>query len=203
MFITFEGLDGSGKSTQCKKLVSALESKGHRVVLTREPGGTALAEKIRNLLLENDGVSDPLTEYLLFTAARVDHINKVIKPALEGGKIVICDRFYDSSVIYQGVLKGLDLAVMESVYNTAIGDFKPDLTIFIDITPELAIERSSKRVGTENHYDNIRLEKLAKMREGYLNLCQRAKDVLVRIDGDGAENEVFDRIYAIVLKKLG
>jgi dTMP kinase len=203
MFITFEGLDGSGKSTQCKKLVSALEVKGHGVLLTREPGGTAFAEKIRNLLLENGGIPDPLTEYLLFTAARVDHVNKVIKPGLEGGKIVICDRFYDSSVIYQGVLKGLDLGVMEDIYNAAIGNFTPDLTIFIDISPELAIKRSASRAEVDNHYDKIKLKKLSKMREGYINLCQKTHERSVIIEGDRCENDVFEQIYEIVSRKLG
>lgn len=202
MFITFEGLDGSGKSTQCKKLIESLESEGYSVLLTREPGGTALAEKIRNLLLENNGVSDPLTEYLLFTAARVDHVNNVIKPALKEGKIVVCDRFYDSSVIYQGVLKGLDIKVMDDIYISTIGAFKPDLTIFIDISPELAIERSSNRVGAENHYDNIKLEKLLKMRNGYLSLCEAHPERMKVVDGNSSIEDTFTQIRAFITKRM-
>lgn len=202
MFITFEGLDGSGKSTQCKKLASALESKGYGVILTREPGGTVLAEKIRNLLLDNNGVQDPMTEYLLFTAARADHVNKVIKPALKEGKIVLCDRFYDSSVIYQGVLKGLNKSVMEYIYKAAIGEFWPDLTVFIDISPELTLERSSSRDGDENHYDNIKLEKLSKMRDGYLALCHKTSERSAIIDGSGDRDDVFEQIWGLFSKKI-
>lgn len=201
MFITFEGLDGSGKSTQCVRISEALNKYGKDVLLTREPGGTELGESIRDLLLKSGGVEDPLTEYLLFTAARVEHVNKLIKPALNSGKVVVCDRFYHSSLVYQGVLKGLSFDCMHKIYNASLGDFKPDLTILLDISPEVALTRLSKRADSSNHYDDLKLQKLESMRAGYLAFAE-GNERFVVIDAGEGEEVVFKEIFDKILKNL-
>ena len=142
MFITFEGIDFSGKSTQCRRLADFLAARGHDVVLLREPGGTALSEKIRQLLLDknSDGL-EPLAEFFLYSAARAQLVEEIIRPALQEGKIVICDRFFDSSIAYQGGGRGINIAEIEAVNRISTGELTPDLTIIIDISIETSLNR--------------------------------------------------------------
>lgn len=144
IFISFEGMEGAGKTTQIKCLAKALNKKGFEVVVTREPGGTAFGKTIRNLLLKNDSnIEHPFTDLCLFTADRLEHIEKVIKPALKENKIVICDRFTDSTLAYQVGGQGLNEAVV--LQFIALSDLKPDLTIFLDLDPESGLDRVYKR----------------------------------------------------------
>lgn len=202
MFITFEGGDGTGKTTQCQKLRDYFISQGSEVILTREPGGTELAEKIRSLLLANSGIEDPMTEYLLITAARLDHVTKLIKPALDSGKIVICDRFYDSSLVYQGVLKGLSFAEMDEIYRRIFADFEPSITILLDLDVEKASDRTEKRAEIGNHYDDITANKRQKIREGFLEIQSRNTDRIRVVDALGDQNTVFSRILEALARKM-
>ena len=138
-FITFEGCDFCGKSTQIQLLKEYFEINNKKVFLTREPGGTIVAEKIRELILSSKGITDPLTEYLLIAAARKDHVDNLIKKKIQQGYYVLSDRFYDSSICYQGYYKNLDINVLETIKELTIGKFEPDLTFLIDI-PEEEIE---------------------------------------------------------------
>lgn len=170
MFITFEGCEGSGKSTQARLLASHLQTLGGKVVLTREPGGTELAESVRALILQGSGVPDPMTEFLLITAARRDHINNLIKPKLAEGYVVICDRFFDSSLAYQGAAKGWDIPVMKEIHQIACDDFQPDLTFVLDVDFETASARIKARRGVAaNHYDDMGKEFFTKLRAQFLH----------------------------------
>ncbi|MDA0939250.1 MAG: dTMP kinase, partial [Proteobacteria bacterium] len=152
LFITFEGCDGSGKSTQANLLTETLRKEGYIVCLTKEPGGTELADAIRSLIL-NKEVKDAAVEFLLLSAARRDHMNNIILPALQKGMIVICDRFIDSSIVYQGIVKGLNINTIKQVHLDFMHNLYPDLTFLLDIKPQNAIKRLKKRGGELNCYD--------------------------------------------------
>jgi len=176
-FITIEGPDGAGKTTQIKLLRDYLVDKGYEVVMTREPGGTPLAEKIRNLLLDPaSGKVYPTTEALLYAASRAQHVAEVILPALQAGKIVLCDRFVDSSIVYQGLGRGLDPQAIIKVNLFATQGLTPHLTILLDLTPEEGLARLVKR-NREEHQELDRLEQESldfyrKVRQGYLDLVK-------------------------------
>ncbi|HHW32050.1 MAG TPA: dTMP kinase [Clostridiaceae bacterium] len=157
LFITIEGMDGSGKTTQIEKIKEYFQQKGYEPVLTREPGGTKISEKIRNIILDesNTGMS-PVTEMLLYASARAQLVFEVIKPALNQGKVVICDRFIDSSYAYQGYGRGIDLKFIENVNEPALDNVMPDITFFFDIEPKLALARRISATGA----DRIEKEKL-------------------------------------------
>lgn len=168
MFITFEGIDGSGKSTQCQLLKESLEQKGYKVLLTREPGGTRTAEAIRNVLLHVHEPIEPMTEVFLYCAARVEHLEKIILPKLAEGYIVISDRFYDSTIAYQGGGRGLGLEKMIEVNRIFIEKATPDLTFFVDTNLSTIEERMNKK-----ELDRIEKEGMSfmkKVRQGYLDL---------------------------------
>ena len=176
-FITFEGGEGTGKSTQCKQLASVLEEKGIPCLLTREPGGSPGAEEIRNLLVNGDkGRWDSLTEMLLFMAARRNHLMTRILPALQEGKVVICDRFLDSTLAYQGYGYGKNqetINAINSVYHLIAGDFYPDLTIVLDIDPLVGLKRSCERAGnTEKRFESMDLSFHQNLRRGFLDLAR-------------------------------
>ncbi len=177
LFITLEGLDGCGKSTQAKMLAEYLVSQGHQVVLTREPGGTALAEAIRNLILTPTAEElDPMAEILLYAAARAQHVKTLIKPALAAGQVVICERFVDSSLAYQGYGLGYDPELIRQVNQTAIGQFEPDLTFLLDID----CDQGTRRVLDRSRDGNQQIDRIeargtpfhARVRQGYLALAQ-------------------------------
>lgn len=183
LFLTFEGIDGSGKSTQARMLAETLRAAGHDVVLTREPGGSEGAEQIRRLVLEGDPDRwSAATELLLFTAARRDHLERTIEPALAAGKVVICDRFADSSRMYQGLSRGNLRAEVDQLHALMIGR-EPDLTLLIDMDPETGLARAKGRQGTEERFEDFGLELQQTMRAGFLALAAEFGDRIRVIDG--------------------
>lgn len=183
-FITFEGIDGSGKSTQARLLAEHLRGRGEQVVLTREPGGSPGAEEIRKLVLEGDPDKwSAETEILLFTAARRDHLEKTIQPALAAGQIVICDRFADSTRLYQGITRGDLRGLVDKLHALMIGR-EPDLTVIIDMDPAKGLARAKGRKGTEERFEDFGLTLQEKMRAGFLDLAREFPDRCRVIDGD-------------------
>lgn len=194
LFITFEGIDGSGKSTQARRLARSLESRGHDVVLTREPGGSTGAEEIRELLVKGDpGRWSAETEILLFTAARRDHLEKTIRPALDTGKIVVSDRFADSTRVYQGAARGELRQLVDRLHSAVIAT-EPDLTFIIDMDPQIALRRGLARQSGEDRFEDLGLEFQQKLRAGFLDLARDFPDRAVIIDGNGAEDLIAQKV---------
>lgn len=182
-FISFEGIDGSGKSTQAKLLAKTLSELGHDVVLTREPGGSVGAEEIRALVLQGDPDRwSAESEILLFTAARRDHMEKTILPALDQGKTVICDRFADSTRMYQGLSRG-DLRRLVDELHSLMIPRDPDLTILIDLDPKLGLTRAKARNTVEERFEDFGISLQEKMRIGFLDLAQQFAQRFRVIDG--------------------
>ena len=183
LFISFEGIDGSGKSTQCRRLAETLQTKGYEVVLTREPGGSQGAEEIRALVLQGDPDRwSAETEILLFTAARRDHLERTILPALAAGKVVICDRFADSTRMYQGLSRGDLRETVDKLHSLMIGR-EPDLTVLIDMDPEVGLSRALSRQGVEERFESFGADLQKQMREGFLSLAQEYANRFRIIDG--------------------
>ena len=183
LFISFEGIDGSGKSTQVTRLADHLRGLGREVVVTREPGGSEGAEEIRALVLQGDPDRwSAETEILLFTAARRDHLERLIRPALAAGKIVICDRFADSTRMYQGLSRGDLRATVDKLHDLMIG-VEPDLTILIDMDPVEGLKRAKGRQGTEERFEDFGAELQAAMRSGFRELSQEYSERFQVIDG--------------------
>ncbi|MCY4334882.1 MAG: dTMP kinase [Litoreibacter sp.] len=202
MFITFEGIDGSGKSTQSRLLAGHLEAAGRQVVLTREPGGSPGAEEIRKLLVE--GATDRWsaeTEILLFTAARRDHLEKRILPALQDGQIVISDRFADSTRVYQGATRGERRAMVDSLHAQMIGT-EPDLTLIIDMDPDAALERGLARGSGEDRFEEFGAEFQHRLRAGFLALAEEEPARCMIINGNRPADEVGAEVQALVLSRL-
>jgi dTMP kinase len=184
-FITLEGGEGAGKSTQARLLSNWLTEKGISVVLTREPGGTPSAEDIRNLLVTGEvGRWDPLTETLLHYAARREHMARLILPALEAGQWIICDRFIDSTTAYQGYGQGIDLATIASLRETVLGAFKPDLTLILDVSPETRRGRTAGRPGNEDRYERMNEAFHDRVRAGFHAIATAEPDRCVLIEAD-------------------
>ncbi|MEL6620924.1 MAG: dTMP kinase [Pseudomonadota bacterium] len=201
-FISFEGIDGSGKSTQARMLADRLRTEGHDVVLTREPGGSPGAEEIRALVLQGDPDRwSAETELLLFTAARRDHMERLIEPALADGKIVICDRFADSTRLYQGLSRGDLRGTVDQLHALMIGR-EPDLTILIDMDPETGLARARGRQGTEERFEDFGTDLQAKMREGFLDLAQEFPDRFRTIDGARDIDQVARDVHITVTAHL-
>ncbi len=202
MFITFEGIDGSGKSTQSRLLAGKLEAAGHSVVLTREPGGSPGAEDIRRLLVEGEPDRwSAETEILLFTAARRDHLERRIAPALKEGKVVVCDRFADSTRVYQGATRGENRAMVDSLHAQMIGT-EPDLTLIIDMDPDTALERGLARDSGEDRFEEFGADFQHKLRAGFLALAEEYPDRCVVIDGQRGADEVGALVLQVVLDRL-
>ena len=198
LFLTFEGIDGSGKSTQARLLAEYLRDRGHDVVLTREPGGSPGAEEIRRLVLEGDPDRwSAETEILLFTAARRDHLERTIQPALAAGKVVICDRFADSTRMYQGLSRGDLRPVVDQLHSLMIGR-EPDLTLLIDMDPETGLGRAKGRQGTEERFEDFGLDLQQKMRAGFLELSREYVDRYRVIDGNRPLEAVATDVQALV-----
>jgi dTMP kinase len=198
-FITFEGIEGSGKSTQTKLLFNHFNKINQPAILTREPGGTKVAEEIRNLLVNGDiGKFDGITETLLNFAARRDHVEKLIKPTLKAGKTVICDRFFDSTYAYQGFGYELDLALIENVKKLAINDFAPDITFLIDIDVEMAMERIISREDN-NRYEKMDISFHQKVRKGFLEIAKNNPRIKI-INGAKSVPEIHYEIIGYLSK---
>ena len=197
-FISFEGIDGCGKSTQAKILSTKLTDCGNKVLLTREPGGSEGAEEIRNLLLKgNPDRWSAETELLLFTAARRDHLERTILPALESGTTVICDRFSDSTRVYQGVTRG-DLRDLVDKLDDAMIPRQPEITILIDLDPNIGLTRALERSNTEARFEDFGLEMQIKLREGFLSLANEFPKRIMVIDGNRSEAEVAQTIIKLL-----
>ena len=201
-FISFEGIDGSGKSTQAKVLSKTLEDLGHNVVLTREPGGSIGAEEIRRLVLQGDPDRwSAESEILLFTAARRDHLEKTILPALDAGKIVICDRFADSTRMYQGLSRG-DLRTLVDELHGLMIPRDPDLTVLIDLDPKLGLSRAKSRNTVEERFEDFGISLQEKMRVGFLNLAEEYADRFRVIDGQRDIDVVAADVLTVVQKHI-
>jgi len=201
-FITFEGIDGSGKTTQISHLADALRDAGHEVITTREPGGSPGAEEIRSLVLEGDPDRwSAETEILLFTAARRDHLERTILPALATGKIVLCDRFADSTRMYQGLSRGDLRAIVDQLHKIMIGR-EPDLTILIDMDPATGLARAKSRATSEERFEDFGQALQEQMRKGFLSLAQEFPDRFRKINGDQPIEDVSRDICETVLAHL-
>jgi dTMP kinase len=197
LFISLEGIDGSGKSTQGRHLAEALRARGHAVTLTREPGGSPGAEEIRRLVLE--GATDRWsaeTEILLFTAARRDHLEKTIRPALARGEVVITDRFADSTRIFQGITRGDLTETVDRLHSLMIG-VEPDLTLLFDLDPAKGLARATARPGTELRFEDMGLGFQTRAREGFLALAARHARFRT-IDADADQATVAERVWRAV-----
>jgi dTMP kinase len=196
IFITFEGIDGSGKSTQARSLADRMTANGQEVVLTREPGGSPGAEAIRRLLVEGDTDRwSPETEILLFTAARRDHLERTIAPALAAGKVVISDRFADSTRVYQGAARADLRPVVDLLHETMIGR-EPDLTFVIDMDPEAALTRGLARNSGEDRFEDFGLEFQKKLRQGFLDLAGQFPERCHVINGSQSVDNVAADVFA-------
>ncbi len=181
-FISLEGIEGSGKSTQLNFVIDYLQSNSIDVVSTREPGGTLVSEKIRDVLLDNELPGMHMdTELLLMFAARVEHVRRVIQPALDLGKWVVCDRFYDATYAYQGYGRQIDLKRIDALKDFAIGELAPELTILLDVTLEVSMDRVAKR-GNKDRFENEKIAFYKKVREGYLIIADKNPDRVASID---------------------
>ncbi len=195
LFITFEGGDGCGKTTQIKLLEEYLQSKGYKTLLTREPGSKGLGVKVREILLNYDGEVSPVCESLLFLADRAQNVDCIIKPALEEGTIVICDRHTDSSVAYQGYGRGLDIDRINMLNNIATSGLKPDLTIVLDVD----VETSQARVGTEkDRMESAGIEFFERVRKGFLEIAKQEPERVKVVDSTKTIDEIHKEIVEIV-----
>jgi len=202
-FITFEGGEGTGKSTQVARLVERLRARDLEVVQTREPGGSQGAEEIRNLALNGDaGRWSPMTETLLMYAARSDHLERTVRPALDAGRWVVCDRFADSSRAYQGVGGGTPAAFIETLDAAVVGATQPDLTLIFDLPVEVGLERAFGRGLFETRFESKGLEFHERLRRGFLDIAAAHPDRCVVIDADGDQDTVEARVWAAVEARL-
>lgn len=192
--ITLEGGEGAGKTSILTRLASALEQQGHSVVCTREPGGIEIAEQIRRVILDRDNMSmDPRTEALLYAAARRQHLVEKVIPAMEAGKVVLCDRYIDSSLAYQGHARGLGIEEIYTINKFAIEEYMPDLTLYFDIEPEVGLGRISKDAGREvNRLDVESMKFHEAVREGYQLLVERYPERIHVIDARNDVTAVFE-----------
>lgn len=203
-FITLEGGEGTGKSTQASLLAEALRDAGVEIVLTREPGGAPGAEEIRKLLISGEATRwDPVSELLLYIAARREHVTRLIEPALARGAWVVCDRFADSTMAYQGYGHGLGRAACETAHHLALGDFSPELTLILDLPVEEALSRAIKRPGNETRYEGMDIEFHRRLREGYLEIARREPTRCRVVDASGSIEAVQASLRRIVAAHFG
>ena len=205
MFISLEGTEGCGKTTQLEYLSIFLEDKGHPYVVTREPGGTAIGEKIRSILLDpasKDLV--PAAELLLYMADRAQHINSLIKPQLADGKIVLCDRYFDATVVYQGFARGLNIELIQQLHQILFDDLKPDVTLLLDLAPQVGLQRAwqqlntGQRAGQESRFETEKAAFHEKVRAGYLELARLEPRRFRIVDAAQSQDQVFTAISNIV-----
>lgn len=207
IFVTFEGIEGCGKSTQIALLADALERSGIPFSVTREPGGSKIGAHIRSILLNtvNHDIT-ARTELLLYEADRAQHVEQMIVPSLEKGEVVLCDRFSDATLAYQGFGRGLDTKIIEELNVVATGGLKPDITFFIDCPVEVGLERAIKRSASENTSEmRFEMEKISfhkRVREGYIHIMRSDPDRVIQINGDRDMNEVHRDIFRILFELL-
>ncbi len=203
-FITFEGVDGAGKSTQVARLACSLREVGLETVTTREPGGAPGAEEIRALLVEGEVERwDSLSEALLHNAARNEHLKKTVLPMLAAGNWVISDRFSDSTTAYQGYGQGLDLDLLRRLDNLVVGGFSADLTLILDIDVKIGLERAVSASGDEDRYERMGVDFLQRLRQGFLDIAGREQDRCVIIDAENSVENIEALIREAVSRRLG
>lgn len=209
MFITLEGIEGSGKTTQLKRLAGLLVKNGYTTVVTREPGDTSIGKKIRSILLspENRGMSD-LCELFLYGADRAQHLAEVIIPALSSGKTVVCDRFTDATTVYQGAARGISKELIDIIHSVVVKDLKPDLTILFDLDPATGLARTEKALAAgarsvdESRFEMETLEFHRRVREGYLALAAAERDRFLVVDAGKTPEQVFHGIVTGMNRRL-
>ena len=200
--MTLEGPEGSGKTVVARRLAEELQRRGLKVVLTREPGGTRLGERVREILLGRDDLGiDPRADALLFNAARAQLVAEVVRPALDAGEVVICARFADSTLAYQGYGAGLPILDLRAIATVATGGMDPDLTVLLDVDPEVGIQR--KREGARNRFESIDLDFHRRVRAGFLELARDEPERWRVVDSSRQIDRVFDDVLAIVLAEVG
>jgi dTMP kinase len=203
-FVTFEGIEGSGKTTQIQLLSTHLEERGVDHVLTREPGGTTIGDHVRRLVLDPAVPMTPACELLLYAAARAQHLEQVIRPALADGRVVLCDRFTDATLAYQGYGRGLPIDLIGKLHALEALALRPDLTLLFDLEPAAALERARRRdiskTVDESRFEALGLEFHERVRAGYLELARRDPERIVLIDARGAAAEVQARVRAAVAR---
>ncbi len=207
MFVTFEGIEGSGKSTLARSIAEMLRQSGTPVFLTREPGGSELGSKIRSLLLNAGESVNPAAELFLFLADRAQHVSTVIKPALAAGSVVLCDRFSDSTVAYQGFGRGMDIGLLNSLNDAATGGLVPDLTILADLPPEIGLERARKRNSalgidmSEGRFEAEELSFHARIRDGFLAIAKDCPGRMSVLDALRPPRELAERAMELILQR--
>ena len=210
LFLTFEGIDGSGKTTQIRLLSNRLRAEGHDVLETVEPGGTAIGQQIRRVLLDarNHEIT-PQVELLLYFASRAQNVEQIIRPALSGGKIVVCDRYTDSTMVYQGIARGLGEQVVADLHRIACGGLDPDLTLYLDIDLETSLERARARnreltgdQAVETRMDEQSTDFYRRVREGYASLARREAHRFVVIDGNRSVEAIAADVWQAVKSRL-
>ena len=204
MFITFEGIEGSGKTTQLKHIADFLKKKGYECVVTREPGGTPIGEKIRAILLDPSSKGmDPLTELLLYPTDRVQHVKELLKPSLEAGQTVLCDRYFDATLVYQGYARGLDVGLIERLHDLLLAGLRPDITLLLDLPAETGLARAwaqinnGNRTGRESRFEKEALSFHEKVRSGYLTLARKEPDRFRIIDASRNADDVQQDILKV------
>jgi dTMP kinase len=209
MFISFEGIEGSGKTTNMRHAVRFLRDKGFDCVITREPGGTRIGEKIRAILLDPSSKEmNPLTELLLYTADRSQHIKELISPLLSAGKTVVCDRYYDATVVYQGYARGLDTALIHRLHRLLFENLKPDITLLLDLPPEVGLSRAWKQIDkgdrdrVETRFEEETLSFHKKVRSGYLEMARLEPERYRIIDASKEPDQVRKEIARTLAEEI-
>ena len=202
-FITLEGGEGTGKSTQSRRLVKALETRGVACIATREPGGSPGAEDIRKLLVTGEpGRWDALTEMLLLFAARADHVARTIRPALDAGRFVVCDRFTDSTYAYQGAGRGTPRETIRRIESVVLEDFRPDMTLVLDLPVETGLRRAGARGGGETRFEKFDAGFHERLRQAFLDIARRAPDRCTVIDASLGEDDVAQAVWDAVARRF-
>ena len=204
IFITFEGGEGSGKTTIIKRLTEELTQKGYSVVCTREPGGSKIAEGIRNIILDKENTEmDYMTEALLYAASRAQHLSEKVKPALKEGKVVLCDRYLDSSLAYQGYARGLGIDRVYDINLYATEGLLPNLTLFVDIAPSVGLARIKQNHREEDRLDKEKIDFHERVHSGYLEVARRFPERIKVVDGEQSVEEVNADVQKIIIDYLG
>lgn len=202
-FITFEGGEGTGKTTIIERLAIDLKNQGYDILKTREPGGSEISEEIRKVILNiNNTKMDYMTEALLYAASRRQHLTEIILPAIQSQKIVLCDRYIDSSLAYQGYARGIGIDKVYAINDYAVNGFYPDLTIYIDIDPQIGLSRIKTNHRDMDRLDLEKIEFHQRVREGYLKVSQMFPDRIKVIDGNRSLEEVYNEVKKLVLEEI-